>query len=46
MPGEIVSREAIDFLQQAIAQGGTITGCSDPKLETLTVVSDESLNAG
>ncbi len=46
MPGEIVSREAIDFLQQAIVGGGTITGCSDPSLETLTVVSDESFNAG
>ena len=35
MPGEIITREAIDYLQQVIAAGATITGCKDPTLQTI-----------
>ena len=38
MPGEIITSEAIDYLQQVLALGGTITGCSDPSLETIKVI--------
>ena len=35
MPGEIITSEAIEYLQQVSAAGGTITGCKDPTLQTL-----------
>ena len=35
MPGEIITSEAIDYLQQVLAVGGTITGCKDPTLQTI-----------
>jgi arginine/lysine/ornithine decarboxylase len=38
MPGELITAEAIDYLEQVIASGGTITGCSDPTLQTLKVI--------
>ncbi|MEG3938391.1 MULTISPECIES: aminotransferase class I/II-fold pyridoxal phosphate-dependent enzyme [unclassified Microcoleus] len=38
MPGEIITPEAVDYLQQILAAGGKITGCSDPDLQTLKVV--------
>ncbi len=38
MPGEIVTPAALDYLQQILALGGSITGCSDPTLQTLKVV--------
>ncbi|MEG4963903.1 MULTISPECIES: aminotransferase class I/II-fold pyridoxal phosphate-dependent enzyme [unclassified Microcoleus] len=38
MPGEIITPEAVDYLQQILAAGGKITGCSDPGLQTLKVV--------
>ena len=38
MPGEAIAPEAITYLQQVIALGGTITGCSDPRLQTLVVI--------
>ncbi|MEG3878033.1 aminotransferase class I/II-fold pyridoxal phosphate-dependent enzyme [Microcoleus sp. herbarium7] len=38
MPGEIITREALEYLQQILAGGGKITGCSDPTLQTLKVV--------
>ncbi|HEY9769627.1 MAG TPA: aminotransferase class I/II-fold pyridoxal phosphate-dependent enzyme [Coleofasciculaceae cyanobacterium] len=37
MPGEIITSEAIDYLQQVLAAGGTITGCNDPTLQTLQI---------
>ena len=38
MPGEAIAPEAITYLQQVLALGGTITGCSDPTLQTLVVI--------
>ncbi|MEG4114760.1 MULTISPECIES: aminotransferase class I/II-fold pyridoxal phosphate-dependent enzyme [unclassified Microcoleus] len=38
MPGEIITPEAVDYLQQILAAGGKITGCSAPDLQTLKVV--------
>ena len=38
MPGEMINMSALDYLQQVLALGGTITGCSDPTLKTLKVV--------
>ena len=38
MPGEIITPEAVDYLQQVLTVGGTITGCSDRNLQTLKVV--------
>lgn len=39
MPGEMINPAAIEYLQQILHLGGTITGCSDPNLKTLKVVS-------
>ena len=39
MPGEMINPAAIEYLQQVLALGGSITGCSDPTLKTLKVVS-------
>jgi arginine decarboxylase len=38
MPGEIITSKALEYLQQILADGGKITGCSDPSLQTLKVV--------
>jgi arginine/lysine/ornithine decarboxylase len=38
MPGEIITAEAVDYLQQVLTAGGKITGCSDRGLQTLKVV--------
>jgi arginine decarboxylase len=38
MPGEIITREAVDYLQQVLTAGGKITGSSDRSLQTLKVV--------
>ncbi len=38
MPGEIITQEALQYLQQVLSDGGKITGCSDPSLQTLKVV--------
>ncbi|MEO0936441.1 MAG: lysine decarboxylase, partial [Cyanobacteria bacterium J06641_2] len=38
MPGETITTEAIEYLQQVIFAGGTITGCNDPTLETMQVL--------
>ena len=38
MPGEIITQQALEYLQQILAGGGKITGCSDPSLQTLKVV--------
>ena len=38
MPGEIITPEAVDYLQQVLTAGGKITGCSDRDLQTLKVV--------
>ena len=40
MPGEVITREAIDYLQQVLKSGGVITGCSDETLETIMVIDN------
>ena len=39
IPGEAINSTTLEFLQQVLTLGGNITGCSDPSLETLKVVS-------
>ncbi len=38
MPGEIITQDAIDYLQEVLVSGGVITGCSDDTLETVQVI--------
>ena len=38
MPGEIITTEAINYLKQVLAAGGTITGCNDPSLKTIQIL--------
>ena len=38
MPGELISKEAIAYLQAVLRAGGHLTGCSDLSLETLLVM--------
>jgi arginine decarboxylase len=40
MLGEIISKEAIEYLQMVSALGGVLTGCSNARLETIEVISD------
>ncbi len=40
MPGEIITPEAINYLQQVLNSGGIITGCSDRTLKTILVITD------
>ncbi len=39
MPGEIITSQAINYLQQVLNSGGIITGCSDRTLKNILVVS-------
>lgn len=39
LPGELISRETIQYLQEIIHQGSTITGVTDATLQTLLVVA-------
>ena len=39
MPGEVITPAALDYLQQILAQGGSITGCSDRTIMTLKVIA-------
>ena len=41
LPGEIITPEAIRYLQQIIIAGGTITGCKDCNLKTIEVLEDQ-----
>ena len=38
MPGETITNEVVNYLQQIIAAGGTITGCNDPSLKTIQIL--------
>ncbi len=40
MPGEAIAPNALDYLQQILALGGNITGCSDRTLKTLRVLKN------
>ena len=37
LPGEHITATALDYLQQILALGGTISGCADPTLQTLKI---------
>lgn len=39
MPGEIITQEALEYLQEIQAMGGFITGCADTSLKSLKVVN-------
>jgi arginine decarboxylase len=39
VPGEIVTKEAIEYLQKILAAGGEIVGASDPQLHHLRVLA-------
>lgn len=39
MPGERITEGAIGYLQHVLASGGVISGCADPSLKTLKVIS-------
>ncbi|WP_448561722.1 aminotransferase class I/II-fold pyridoxal phosphate-dependent enzyme [Trichothermofontia sp.] len=39
LPGELITETAVECLQQVLTQGGVITGCRDPHLQTLTVAA-------
>ncbi len=39
MPGEIITKPVLDYLQQIQAMGGFISGCGDISLRTLKVVN-------
>ena len=41
MPGEVITPEAIEYLQQILKSGGVITGCSDETLTTITVIQED-----
>ena len=38
MPGEIITQDAIAYLQEVLSCGGIITGCSNDSLETVQVI--------
>lgn len=38
MPGEEINLATLDYLQQVLDLGGSLTGCSDPTLKTIKVV--------
>jgi len=38
MPGEVISKAALEYLQTIQAMGGFISGCADTSLKTLKVV--------
>lgn len=44
LPGEIITGESLHCLQQILAAGGTITGCSDPSLNTFKVILSSQFN--
>ncbi|WAL62879.1 aminotransferase class I/II-fold pyridoxal phosphate-dependent enzyme [Thermocoleostomius sinensis] len=39
LPGEVITTEAIEYLQQVLAAGGVVAGCTDSTLETLRIVN-------
>lgn len=39
MPGEKITAQAIEYLQKVLDLGGSITGCSDPSLKQLKIIS-------
>jgi arginine decarboxylase len=44
MPGEVITKHALEYLQQIQAMGGFISGCADASLNTITVVKGKILS--
>jgi arginine decarboxylase len=44
VPGEVITGEAIEYLQQILAVGGMVTGCADSSLQTVNIVQPEAIN--
>jgi arginine decarboxylase len=42
MPGEVITKPALEYLQHIQSLGGFITGCADPSLRSLKVVKNNS----
>jgi lysine decarboxylase len=40
LPGERITREAIDYLRELVAAGARLHGASDPELESIFVVAE------
>ena len=40
LPGERLSREALDYVTESVAHGGYVRGATDRELKTLRVVSE------
>jgi lysine decarboxylase len=40
IPGEIITTEAISYLQKVISKNGIITGCNDDSLKTIKIVDN------
>jgi arginine decarboxylase len=38
-PGELLTQEAVDYLEQIVAMGGMVEGASDETLDTFRVVA-------
>ena len=38
LPGEVITRDVLDFLRGVLEAGGSVTGCSDPTLGRLRVL--------
>jgi arginine decarboxylase len=38
LPGEVITAEAIEYLQKVLAAGGIVAGCTDSTLNTLSIV--------
>jgi arginine decarboxylase len=45
MPGEIITANAIVYLQEILAMGGIISGCADTSLKSLKIVKESGLTA-
>jgi arginine decarboxylase len=42
LPGERLTEPTLDYIQSTLAQGGSLRGASDRKLETIRVVVEKS----
>ncbi|MDY6782114.1 MAG: aminotransferase class I/II-fold pyridoxal phosphate-dependent enzyme [Cyanobacteriota bacterium] len=42
LPGEAIARSALNDLQQILASGGIVSGCSDPSLKTLKIIKHQA----
>lgn len=40
IPGERITSDALEYLQQVLKLGGVITGCADPSLRTVRVLAE------